>query len=283
MTKAKTKSSACVVDSEVIRQMRQHARSHMKTEVCGVLIGDLREGAIYVDHSIPGINASQAGSHVTFTQDTWEHVYKIKDKDFPEARIVGWYHSHPGFGVFLSEHDTFIHKNFFSSQDQIAWVYDPHSDEEGCFGWVQGRIERVSSIKVSDRKGGEPAESTRQHQTILLNSDQEGGDTSFGDRPTEEISSTWKRWTIAILTHVLALAIGFLVSWFVFPRLLVVGVPVDPQTGRPMMDSPPARPSPNGFQGGQPSILNDGNKGKPSESSPVPNPAGVKGNNVQAR
>jgi hypothetical protein len=89
MAKSKSKSSVCAVDSEVIRKIRQHARSHMKTEVCGVLIGDIREGAIWVDQCIPGLNASQAGSHVTFTQDTWEHVYKIKDKEFPEARIVG--------------------------------------------------------------------------------------------------------------------------------------------------------------------------------------------------
>src|SRR4029453_14212343 len=48
----------------------------------------------------------------------------------------GWYHSHPGFGVFLSDYDVFIHKNFFTATHQIAWVFDPHSDSEGCFGWV---------------------------------------------------------------------------------------------------------------------------------------------------
>ncbi len=29
--------------------------------------------------------------------------------------IVGWYHSHPGFGVEFSDMDMFIQKNFFSS------------------------------------------------------------------------------------------------------------------------------------------------------------------------
>ena len=79
---------------------------------------------------------------------------------------MGWYHSHPGFGVFLSDHDTFIHKNFFSSPGQVAWVFDPHSDEEGCFGWVGGRIERLTRIGVVDRRGGEHAEGERNPEPV---------------------------------------------------------------------------------------------------------------------
>ena len=139
--KAKAKPSIAqptlVVDSEVVRQIRQHARSSSKTEVCGVLIGQDRDHRIEVAACIEGQNAEEAGAHVTFTQDTWEHIYAVKDQKYPEERIVGWYHSHPGFGVFLSDHDTFIHQNFFSSPGQVAWVFDPHSDEEGCFGWVE--------------------------------------------------------------------------------------------------------------------------------------------------
>ena len=281
--KLKIKSSACTVDSEVIRKIRQHARSHMKTEVCGVLIGDIRQGTICVDECIAGINASQAGSHVTFTQDTWEHVYKIKDKDFPEARIIGWYHSHPGFGVFLSEHDTFIHKNFFSSQDQIAWVYDPHSDEEGCFGWAENRIERIASIKISDRSGGEPAEFARQVEAVIPDSSQEQEDIAREEGPEDRTSISMPRWTTTILTHMVALLAGFLVAWFLFPRLLVVGVPVDPQTGRPMMDTTPAKALPNGMEGSQPTLKNDADTDKPRNKPSVPNADGVKGTNAPAR
>ena len=31
---------------------------------------------------------------------------------FPECDIVGWYHTHPSFGIFLSHHDLFIHQQF---------------------------------------------------------------------------------------------------------------------------------------------------------------------------
>src|SRR6266481_5435196 len=147
-----------VVHSEVLRQIRQHARSNSKTEICGVLIGSEDKNSLAIEACIAGANATQAGTHVTFTQDTWAHIYQTKDAKYPDHRIVGWYHSHPGFGVFLSDHDTFIHKNFFSSPGQVAWVFDPHSDEEGCFGWVGGRIERLTRIGVVDGRGGERAE-----------------------------------------------------------------------------------------------------------------------------
>ena len=139
---------AVLMEAEVARKIRQHARSSMKAEVCGVLIGSSDHERMVVEACIQGNNAAQGGAHVTFTQDTWEHIYKIKDAEYPEQKIVGWYHSHPGFGVFLSEHDLFIQQNFFSNPQQVAWVYDPHTDEEGCFGWVGEKIEKLSGIRV---------------------------------------------------------------------------------------------------------------------------------------
>ena len=64
------------IDSEVTRRVRQHARAHMKTEVCGVLIGEDVEGTIDIRASIEALHAAQAGTHVTFTQDAWEEIYR---------------------------------------------------------------------------------------------------------------------------------------------------------------------------------------------------------------
>ena len=141
------------IKAEVLQAIRQHARSSMSAEVCGVLIGTSDGRVTKVEARIAGEGAAQGGAHVTFTHETWEHIYKVKDQQFPQAAIVGWYHSHPGFGVFLSEYDLFIHRNFFSNPGQVAWVYDPHSDEEGCFIWADGEIVRVSSIAVNDGRG----------------------------------------------------------------------------------------------------------------------------------
>jgi len=207
------------IEGEVLRQIRQHARSNSKTEVCGVLIGEELGNGLSITARIPGLNAAQAGTYVTFTQDTWEHIYKIKDKDFPDERIVGWYHSHPGFGVFLSDHDTFIHKNFFSSMLQVAWVYDPHSDEEGCFGWAGERIERLSEIHVKDDKGGEEAGETGKPEPVGgIEEDQEAEES---DQGLETGPPVWLKWVLTVMSHILLMAIAFVAAWIFFPRQII--------------------------------------------------------------
>jgi len=144
------------IHAEVARRIRQHARSSLKAEICGVMIGHHNEDTTVVEDCIRGEHSEQGGAHVTFTQDTWEHIYQIKDRDFPGKKIVGWYHSHPGFGVFLSDHDLFIHRNFFSAPHQVAWVYDPHSDEEGCFALTGGEdVVRLELVEIIDAKSND--------------------------------------------------------------------------------------------------------------------------------
>ncbi len=233
-----------VVASEVARRIRQHARSHMKTEVCGVLIGGMNDGILKIEECIAGKDAAQAGTHVTFTQDTWEHIYKVKDAEFPNHRIVGWYHSHPGFGIFLSEHDTFIHRNFFSAPEQVAWVYDPHSDEEGFFGWAGERIERMGLVSFSDSHGGEECSENHGAMESMAQDDEKEVDRfSSGSRDTEEEESPVVRWVGAVLTHLLALGLGVLIAWYVFPRVIVL--PVDPRTGSPLIGLSPDAANPS--------------------------------------
>ena len=135
-------------DNNVLQFIRQHARSTPQIEICGVLIGEKNDKQILVDGVIAGKETSQGDAHVTFTQETWVHIHKEKAQKYPEESIIGWYHSHPGFGVFLSQHDLFIHNNFFSDPSHIAWVFDPVSDEEGCFGWINGEVCRIRQFEV---------------------------------------------------------------------------------------------------------------------------------------
>jgi proteasome lid subunit RPN8/RPN11 len=265
------------ISCDAARQIRQHARASSKAEVCGVLIGTEEESVTSVQASIPGANAVQGGSHVTFTQDTWEHIYRIKDRDYPEARIVGWYHSHPGFGVFLSDHDAFIHKNFFSAPRQVAWVYDPHSDEEGCFGWMGTKLERLSRIVLVDAKGGEGAGETGKPEPLLLGSDDSDADarTELESSPSE--AQAMLRAGITVMSYICIMILGFLLCWHFFPRY--VAVPVDPRTGQILLIDPSDlnNGSQNGMDGGN---LNNQNKpGNPASplANPTPTPHGSKG------
>ena len=301
--KAKAKPSnaqpALVVDSEVVRQIRQHARSSSKTEVCGVLIGQDRDHRIDVAACIEGQNAEEAGAHVTFTQETWEHIYAVKDQKYPEERIVGWYHSHPGFGVFLSDHDTFIHRNFFSSPGQVAWVFDPHSDEEGCFGWVGGRIERLRQIGVVDRRGGEEAQEGERPEpgddewstamTAIPEQSREENrsaeDSAAGRGGTTESSdSSLERLVANVFFYLAASALGFALAWYVFPRVEVMPVLLDPQTGQ-LIDIQTgqviAEPRSKGEAAAAAAAKPDANHSAQSSSSS--NPDDKKGNDAQPK
>jgi proteasome lid subunit RPN8/RPN11 len=207
--KVKVKSQPVVVmEAEVARKIRQHARTSMKAEVCGVLIGSMNDGRTVVEACIAGVNAAQGGAHVTFTQDAWEHIYKIKDQQFPDDKIVGWYHSHPGFGVFLSEHDLFIQENFFSSPQQIAWVYDPHTDEEGCFGWVDGKTEKLSGIRTGYSQSVEMTTS-QVSDSEYDESGEDGFDSQvqLGGNPSRE--PLWVKWVSQILGYLAVAGLGF--------------------------------------------------------------------------
>ena len=257
---------------DAARQIRQHARSSSKVEVCGVLIGDEEGRVTSVQASIPGANAVQGGSHVTFTQDTWEHIYRIKDRDYPNARIVGWYHSHPGFGVFLSDHDTFIHKNFFSAPLQVAWVYDPHSDEEGCFGWIGQKLERLPQIVFVDEKGGEGAGETGKPEPLLMDCGDDGSEASSPRLPPPSEAHSGLKTGISLLTYLTCMLLGFFICWYLFPPKVYL-VPVDPSTGKPLVSMPFEYNG--GDQGG--AYTGKANSPAPQPTNSTPTPQGAKG------
>ncbi len=277
------------ISSDVVRQIHQHARSNNKMEVCGVLIGSDRDGVTTIEACISGVNATQGGAHVTFTQDTWEHIYKIKDRDYPNDRIVGWYHSHPGFGVFLSDHDTFIHKNFFSSPLQVAWVYDPHTDEEGCFGWAGDRIERLSDFSVFDQKGGEGAGETGKPEPTVIDVENANDEQheKFGDSDKNP-DDPWPLIRVIITTtsYIAVFLLGAALVWFFLvppPRILLI--PVDPLTGRQVAPAQEvtARDIQNALAEAERRAQEAGQNNQENTSTPAaPNNSGnTKGNDVQ--
>lgn len=145
-----------IVRRSVLNDVQAHAHFSLNAEICGVLVGDVvRDGHgpfVYIEASIRGEFASSQLAGVTFTAETWTYMQGILDKQYPGKRIVGWYHSHPDFGIFLSEMDLFIHRHFFNLAWQVALVYDPIRSEEGMFIWRSGTPTRESFIVEEDTK-----------------------------------------------------------------------------------------------------------------------------------
>jgi proteasome lid subunit RPN8/RPN11 len=143
-----------VLSKKAFEAIQAHAKRDTSVEQCGVLAGKLCKDAagpfLLAEEAIEGKGMRQSGARVTFTHETWDHVHEIMEKEHPDLRVVGWYHSHPGLGVFLSDMDQFIQDNFFNAPHNVAFVYDPIAKERGLFYWRKGRSERLRRYWIGD-------------------------------------------------------------------------------------------------------------------------------------
>lgn len=130
-------------EPEVHEAIQRHAGENTAVEVGGVLVGDWRHDAggpfVNITRSLRCDAATSKSGEVTFTHEAWNAIHHEMDTRYCDLRIVGWYHTHPSFGIFLSERDTFIHEHFFSGPGQIAYVVDPVAETEGVFAWRKGK------------------------------------------------------------------------------------------------------------------------------------------------
>ena len=131
-----------------------HGQTRTDVEVGGVLIGtgcrDSHGPYLLVEACIPALDANSRSTNVTFTADAWHSIQTVMDRDFPDKKMIGWYHTHPGFGIFLSGMDLFICDNFFNLPWQIAFVYDPLGGDEGNFVWRDGKPNREGVLLEDD-------------------------------------------------------------------------------------------------------------------------------------
>lgn len=134
--------------SHLLKIVEDHVMSDVEREVGGVLVGTISTDGPSISAVIPALAAVGSTANVTFTQEVWEDVHQRIDRDHPGAQIVGWYHSHPGFGIFLSAYDLFIHENFFPDTGQLALVVDPLAGEAGWFGWRDGSVVELERFPV---------------------------------------------------------------------------------------------------------------------------------------
>ena len=74
------------------------------------------------------------------------------DSHHQGKRVVGWYHTHPGFGVEFSEMDLFIQRNFFPDSAQIALVTDPLGGAVAICVNAAGGIEYLDRFWVDGRE-----------------------------------------------------------------------------------------------------------------------------------
>lgn len=145
------------IGQELLRQMDALASFDLRRETGCFLVGDYLEQdgqlCAIVAGFIEARYADASSASLTFTHETWQYVSAQLEERFAGMRILGWQHTHPGYGVFLSEYDLFIQENFFNLPYQIAYVIDPIQGHRGFFEWKQGKICPLSGYYVFGNLG----------------------------------------------------------------------------------------------------------------------------------
>ncbi len=129
------------IDLDVLVSVTRHALEGLPNEVIGFLLGNRYtwKGTtfVHITASIMGKSVASETS-VAFAQDSLAEVAESIRRDHPDKEIVGWYHSHPGYGCFLSPTDLTSHKLCFTMPHHVALVVDPLRKEAAFFRVVEG-------------------------------------------------------------------------------------------------------------------------------------------------
>jgi 26S proteasome regulatory subunit N11 len=125
-------------------KIRNHSISRLepRMEIMGLLLGTVyrhneRDYVLVRDVVTTDLDASLVS--VRFDRQGFEKLFDSLDDVGFDYLIVGWYHSHPGHGCFLSQTDVETQMSMFNRPFHTALVIDPVYREIETFGVERGK------------------------------------------------------------------------------------------------------------------------------------------------
>lgn len=141
------------IHSAILKRIVEYSRTNLHRELGGVMIGGyyLWKGRahIEIEEYIEASKGESRSASFKFTAESWTEIGKIKEQKFADKPLVGWHHTHPSFGIFLSGMDLFIHQGYFDLPWQVALVVDPVADKLGFFQWKNKEIHKVGFFTIA--------------------------------------------------------------------------------------------------------------------------------------
>lgn len=127
-------TSECItISSLALLKMLKHGRAGVPLEVMGLMLGEFVDD--YTVKVVDVFAMPQSGTGVSV--EAIDYVFQTKMLDMlkqtgrPEM-VVGWYHSHPGFGCWLSGVDINTQQNFEQLNPRaVSIVIDPIQSVKG--------------------------------------------------------------------------------------------------------------------------------------------------------
>ena len=135
-----------VITQDVLVAIDRYTRCSPEFEVGGFLLGNRyrcpNTGIAYVliDQYWEARFAISEATSLRLTPDTWADLDDQLQTKFRGKLLIGWYHSHPGMAVFLSEEDLALHSSRFAEPWMFAIVVEPLTRTGGIFGMQNGQV-----------------------------------------------------------------------------------------------------------------------------------------------
>lgn len=107
----------------------QYARSSVNGEKLAVLMGKTNiingQKTVFISGVVQARFTEKIKGVETITTQSWKYISEEIEKYFSTLEIVGWMHSRPSFGAFVTSRDEAYHKKVFKNESQIFFVVDP--------------------------------------------------------------------------------------------------------------------------------------------------------------
>lgn len=146
------------ISSLALLKMLKHGTAGVPMEVMGLMLGEFVDE--YTVHVIDVFAMPQSGTGVSV--EAVDSVFQTKMMDMlrqtgRDETVVGWYHSHPGFGCWLSSVDVNTQQSFEQLNNRcVAVVIDPIQSVRGKVVIDAFRLISSASLMM----GKEPRQTT---------------------------------------------------------------------------------------------------------------------------
>lgn len=194
------------IRQDIYKSIEKFASSDVKNELGSILIGDyineMGKNHVVISGYIEAEYTDASASTLTFTHQTWEYIHEEHERLFPDNKIIGWQHTHPDYGIFLSNYDMFIQENFFNLPWQVAYVVDPVNKTRGFFQWKNDKVQKLDGFYIYD-------EAEKK-----IDITEAGNSSAEPDMKKREAFLGLKKFDIVILVTVFIISVGLIASIF---------------------------------------------------------------------
>lgn len=194
------------IDRSALEALHDFLAHDLRREHGGVLVGkpyydpEYQCCFVQIQSAIPAQETEGSPVHLQFTPEAWATISGIIEENYPEQVVVGWYHSHPALGVFMSGTDRATHQAFYAHPWSVAVVADPVAQQTGWFAGKDCEALKPEQVVVYRmRRQKQPARAEKQDELARLEQEY---------RSRQE-GQPW-RW---LLPFGLVLAVGLALTW----------------------------------------------------------------------